>query len=402
MPAAVLAQDHKDHWVGTWATASYARENTPPRIANTATAAVSLGAFASSAETLRQIVHVSIGGGSVRVALTNEYGSSSLVIGAASVAVSTGAGNVRADSVRPLQFGGKPGITIPMGAFVVSDPVDLKVEPLSDLAISVFLPEQTVPTLTQHGNAVQTNLRVAGNAVAQATLDGAMPFYQYMFLKDVEVLAPADAGAIVAFGDSITDGAYVTRDSNMRWPDEMARRLQADKHARNLGVLNEGIGGNRVLHDDTGPNALARLGRDALDLPGVRYVVVLEAINDIGHAYQPENPYDVVTADDLIQGYQQIIERAHQRGIKVIGATLTPYVGAKYASPAGEQVRMAVNQWIRTSHKFDGVIDFEAATRDPANPSMFAPSVDHGDHLHPGDAGYKVMGDAVDLGLFTR
>ncbi len=394
--------------MGTWATASYAAKNSAPAApaaaaaSGTATQAADLGALGSSDQTLRQIVHVSIGGSAVRVSLSNEFGAAPLVIGAAGVAVSSGGGSVRADSMRPLLFGGKPGITIPNGATVLSDPVSLAVAPLSDLAISLFVPAQTITTLTRHGNAVQTNLRVAGNAVSQAELAGGMPFYSYDFLNNVQVMAPADAGAIVAFGDSITDGAYVTRDSNMRWPDELARRLQADKKGREFGVLNEGIGGNRVLHDNTGPNALARLGSDALDQPGVKYIIVMEAINDIGHAYDTVRPYDMVTAADLIQGYEQMIERAHERGIKVIGATLTPYVGAKYASPAGEQVRVAVNQWIRSSGKFDGVIDFEAATRDPNKPDTFLPALEHGDHLHPGDAGYKVMGDAVDLGLFTR
>lgn len=361
-----------------------------------------VGALASRAETLREIVHVSIGGTAVRVVLSNEYGTAPLSVGAASVAVSAGSGSVKPESLRPLRFGGRSGIVIPTGAIAVSDPVDMKVQPLSDLAVSLYLPAQTIATVTEHSNAVQTNYRAAGNMTAQAQMAGAMPLAQYDFLKDVQVMAPADAGAIVAFGDSITDGAYVTPDSNMRWPDELARRLQADKHLRNLAVLNEGIGGNRVLHDGTGPNALARLGRDALELPGVRYIIVLEAINDIGHAYQRVDPYDVVTADDLIQGYQQIITRAHERGIKVMGATLTPYMGAKYASAAGEQVREAVNHWIRTRGHFDGVIDFEKVMRDPANPKMYLPSVEHGDHLHPDDAGYKAMGDAIDLNLFNK
>ncbi len=387
------------HWVGTWATASFARGRNPPARPAGAGSDATLGAFASGAETLREIVHISIGGNSIRVALSNEDGTAPLLVEAASVAVSAGGGSIRADSMRPLRFGGKPGITIPAGASVLSDPVELKVEPLADLAISLYLPAQDI-TATEHPNAVQTNFRVRGNAVSQATLSAAEPFFAYAFLKDVQVLAPADAGAIVAFGDSITDGAYVTRDSNMRWPDELARRLQADKRTRDLAVLNEGIGGNRVLHDGVGPNALARLGTDALDLPGVQSIILLEAINDIGRAYGPKNPGDVVTADDLIQGYEQIIERAHERGIKVFGATLTPYMGAGYSSQAGEQVRVAVNTWIRGAGHFDGVIDFDLATRDPANPAMYKPSVDHGDHLHPGDAGYKVMGDAINLKLF--
>ena len=394
----------QEHWVGTWATASFAVKNSPPRTPEGAEGAgtPSLGVVAASEETMRQIVHVSMGGSSVRVSLSNEYGTAPLTISAASVAVAGGGGAVRAASVRPLLFGGRAAVTIPDGAFALSDPVDLKVDPLADLAVSVDLPAQAVDMLTSHPNAVQTNYRVAGNAVMQAALTDAQPFYAYDFLKGVQVMAPAEAAAIVAFGDSITDGAYVTRDSNMRWPDELARRLQADQHDRTLAVMNEGIGGNRVLHDGTGPSALARIGRDGVDLPGVRYLILLEAINDIGHAYQPKNPYDVVSAADLIQGYKQIIDRAHEHGVKVIGATLTPYLGAGYSSPAGEQVRSAVNTWIRGAGHFDGVIDFDAATRDPKNPTMYLPDVEHGDHLHPNDAGYKVMGDAIDLSLFQR
>ena len=391
-----------DHWVGTWATASYPSDNQSRRpMADANQVTVEPGVFGGRAETIREIVHVSLGGGSVRVELSNEYGSTPLTVGAASVAVA-GGGSARGDSLQTLAFGGRGAITIPPGAVILSDPVNLRVEPLSDLAISLYLPEQAIPTLTVHANAVQTNQRIPGNAVAQAEPGGGEPFFGYVFLKDVQVLAPAEAGAIVAFGDSITDGRWVTPDSNMRWPDELSRRLQANKRTRSLGVLNAGINGNRVLHTGSGPSALARLATDALDQPGVRYVILLEAINDIGRAYQPSGPTDVVTADDLIQGYEQVIARAHEHGIKVIGATLTPYVGAGYSSAAGEGVRSAVNQWIRTSQRFDGVIDFDAITRDPAQPSVLKPSVDHGDHLHPGDAGYKAMGDGIDLGLFAR
>lgn len=399
MPAAAAGQ--AEHWVGTWATASYAAKNAPLRSSADATSPEP-GAIAAADETLREIVHVSIGGRRVRVSFSNAFGSEALTLGAASVAVAASGSGVEPATIHALQFGGKESIVIPAGATVLSDAVSMTVAPLTNLAISVYLPAQNISTVTRHPNAVQTNARVVGNAVAQAQFNAATPIYSYDFLNDVQVLAPADAGAIVAYGDSITDGAHVTRDSNMRWPDELARRLQADKKGRELSVLNEGIGGNRVLHDGAGPNALARLGRDALDQPGVRYLILLDAINDIGHAYDAVRPYDMVSAADLIQGYEQIIERAHERGVKVIGATLTPYVGAKYASPAGEQVREAVNEWIRHSGRFDGVIDFEAVMRDPRQPGMIAPALECGDHLHPNDAGYKVMGDAVDLSLFTR
>jgi len=216
------------------------------------------------------------------------------------------------------------------------------------------------------------------------------------------VRAEEKSGAIVAFGDSITDGSRSTKDTNQRWPDMLARRLQANKKTRGLGVLNEGIGGNRILQDVTGPSALARFDRDVLAQAGVKYVVILESINDIGHAQDPVKPYDVVSADDLIAGLTQLATRAHAHGIKVYGATLTPYVGAKYSSPAGEQMRQAINQWIRTTNVFDGFVDFDKATREAAKPEVFPGTADGGDHLHPSDAGMKAMGDAFDLDLFTK
>ena len=210
------------------------------------------------------------------------------------------------------------------------------------------------------------------------------------------------SASIVVFGDSITDGALSTRDANARWPDLLARRLQANKKTAELGVLNQGIGGNRILHDTTGPSALARFDRDVLAQTGVKYLVIMESINDIGHAQDPVKPYDVVTAEDLIVGLGQLATRAHTHGIKVYGATLTPYVGAKYSSPAGEAMRQAVNKWIRTTNQLDGFIDFDKATQDPANPAVFAPAADSGDHLHPADPGYKIMADSIDLNLFTK
>jgi lysophospholipase L1-like esterase len=208
------------------------------------------------------------------------------------------------------------------------------------------------------------------------------------------------AAAIVAYGDSITDGALSTRDVNRRWPDVLARRLQENSKTAHLSVLNEGIGGNRVLHDGTGPNALARFDRDVLAQSGVKYLIILESINDIGRTAQPRAPGDEITVPQLISALTQLVTRTHAHGVKVFGATLTPYVGANYASPAGEQMREAINQWIRTSGVFDGVIDFDQATRDPANPTVFDPAADSGDHLHPGDAGYEKMGSAIDLSLF--
>jgi lysophospholipase L1-like esterase len=256
--------------------------------------------------------------------------------------------------------------------------------------------------VSHHSFADQTNYSAQGNVVGAKALESPTEIYHWPFLKGVDVMADSKAASIVAFGDSITDGALSTRDANARWPDLLARRLQANKKTAELGMLNQGIGGNRILHDVTGPNALARFDRDVLAQAGVKYLIILESINDIGHAQDPVKPYDVVTAEDLIVGLGQLATRAHTHGIKVYGATLTPYVGAKYQSSAGEEIRQAVNKWIRTTNQFDGVIDFDKVTTDPTHPGMFLVLDDSGDHLHPGDDGYKAMGESIDLKLFTK
>ena len=384
------AGSQPEHWVGTWAAAPFADGNK--------------AGLGSTDATLRQIVHVSLGGSRVRIVLSNEFGSDPLTIGAAHVALSDGykTSDIELASASALTFSGRRSIIIPPGAVAVSDPANLKLRALSDLAVSIFLPAQPIRSLSQHGFAAQTSYIAPGNVVSLKTLDTPKTFASWYFLKGVDVLAEASDGAVVAFGDSITDGALSSYDSNARWPDVLARRLNADKKTEGLGVLNEGIGGNRVLHDGTGPSALARFDRDVLAQAGVRYLIIMESINDIGAAANPRNPHDVVTAADLIAGIQQMVERAHIHGIKVFGATLTPYVGAGYQSVDGEKMRTAVNAWIRSSQSLDGVIDFDMVTRDPANPSVFAKFADSGDHLHPGDAGYKAMGEAVDLKLFTE
>jgi lysophospholipase L1-like esterase len=423
-----------DHWVGTWATAPFAANNGRPATAPAASTASATPAatatpaapaatpaapeqpaapnaaprpprppqivYGTADATLREIVHVSIGGPQVRIIFTNEFGTDPLTIAAAHVAISQGGSAINLVSAAGLTFGGHTSVIIPPGALVVSDPAVVKVPAASDLAISLFLPAQTITHLSQHGSADQTSYTAPGNVVGAQALDSPTEIRSWPFVKGVDVKVPAQDAAVVAFGDSITDGAFAAINQNARWPDELARRLLADKRTAGLGVLNEGIGGNRILHDNTGPSALARFDRDVIALSGVKYVIILEAINDIGHAYTTLRPYDVVSSDDLIAGYVQMAERAHTHGIKVYIATLTPYVGAGYASPAGEQVRQALNQWIRTTNQIDGFIDFDKATQDPANPAMYLPAFDHGDHLHPSDPGYKAMGDAIDLKLF--
>jgi lysophospholipase L1-like esterase len=425
-----------DHWVGTWATAPMAANNgraatltvAPPVVAppgnSTASAPASTQTptpaaapaqtvapasgrsaaiiYGTSDFTLREIVHISIGGPTVRVVFTNEFGTDPLTIGAAHIAVSQGGSTINLVSAAGLTFGGRTTVTIPPGALVVSDPAEVKVPAGSDLAISFLLPAQPIHQLSEHISADQTSYTEAGNVVGAKTLDKPTEIYSWLFVKGVDVKVDARSAAVVVFGDSITDGAFAALDQNARWPDELARRLRADKKTAGIGVLNEGIGGNRVLHDNTGPSSLARFDRDVIAQAGVKYLIVLEAINDIGHAYDTGRAYDVVSADDLIAGYVQMAERAHMHGIKVYFGTLTPYTGAKYASPAGEEVRQALNQWIRTTSQIDGFIDFDKATQDPAHPEMYLPANDHGDHLHPSDAGYKAMGNAIDLNLFTQ
>ncbi len=384
---AALAQGPASNWVGTWAASPVGS------VVN----AVQPG---PSNTTYRNIVHTSLGGSAVRVQLTNEFGTEPLTVGAAHVAISAGGGSIQAGSDHALTFNGRPTVEIPAGAFVLSDPVAMQAAPLSDLAVSVYVPEQRIRNMTCHTFGDATNYVLMGDATAAATADNSSPVYAWCFVKGIDVKTDGRAAAIVTFGDSITDGAHATQDANHRWPDVLAARLQADKKTANLGVLNEGIGGNRVLHDGYGPSALARFDRDVIAQSGVKYLIILEGINDIGRLKDPHDPGDKITADDLIFGLTQLVTRAHQHGIKVFGATLTPYLPTGYSSPQGEQVRQSYNQWIRTSGVFDGLIDFDKATQDPAHPETFLPADDSGDHLHPGDAGYKAMGDAIDLSLF--
>jgi lysophospholipase L1-like esterase len=350
-------------------------------------------------QTLRQIVHTSIGGSKVRVVLSNAFGAAPVQIGGASIALRDRESSIQPATSKTLLFAGAPTATILAGATLVSDPVDLTLAPLSDVAIDLFVPGDlgvSPSPVTTHNGASQTNyISEPGNHVGEATLTAALRPGAWFLVGRVEVMAPTNTLAVVAFGDSITDGARSTSDLNTRWPDELARRLAARK-GPGVAVLNAGISGNRVLGDGAGISALARFDKDVLMQTGVTHVVVMEGINDIGIARSNPTP----SAADLIAGHKQLIERAHARGLKIYGATLTPYEGAAYFSPEGEAKRQALNEWIRTSGAYDGVVDFDKATRDPAAPTKFLPAHDSGDHLHPGDAGYKAMGEAVDLALF--
>jgi len=352
-----------------------------------------------SNQTLRQIVHTSIGGSKVRVVLSNAYGTAPVQIGGGSVALRDRDASIQPASLKTLLFDGSPAAIILAGATLVSDPIDLRLAPLSDLAIDLFVPGDLgvgPSPVTTHNGASQTNyVSETGNHVGDPAMTASLRPGAWFLIARVEVMAPAGTMAVATFGDSITDGALSSLDMNNRWPDILARRLAARK-GPGVGVLNAGISGNRVLGDGAGTSALSRFDKDVLMQTGVTHVVVMEGINDIGLARSNPTP----SAADLIAGHKQLIERAHARGLKIYGATLTPYDGAAYYSPEGEAKRQALNEWIRTSGAYDGVVDFDKATRDPAAPSRFLPAYDSGDHLHPGDAGYTAMGNAVDLALF--
>jgi len=399
-----------EHWVGTWATAEVGRPQFPvvsplPPVAPGALAAPITAPppfMHFNNQTLRQIVRISIGGTRLRVVLSNRYGTAPLTIAAAHAALRQSDAAIVPQSDRALTFSGRPSTTIPSGAIVFSDPVDLAAPPQADVAIDIYLPGDTnTPSpFTMHAAALQTSyVSETGNHTGTPSLPVVATTTSWFLLSRIEVVAPEPVGVLVAFGDSITDGARSTVDTNNRWPNHLARRLLADPGAPRMAVLNAGIGGNRVLTEgayNAGVNAVARFDAHVLGQAGVTHVIVLEGINDIGNARQNPTP----TAEDLIAAHRQLIERAHTRGLKIFGATLTPFEGAAYFTTEGEAKRQALNQWIRTSRAYDGVVDFDLATRDPASPGKFLPQYDSGDHLHPNDAGYQAMGNAVDLSLF--
>lgn len=393
--AAAAAAQNKEHWVTTWATAQQLapqpplpgpRPNVPATLKN---------------QTVRMIARTSIGGRSVRIQVSNAIGSKPLVIGKAHIALRDKGAAIVPMSDRALTFGGRSTMTVPAGALIVSDPVDLVVPKLTDLAISLFLPEDTgAPSI--HPIGLHTNYIAEGEVTAKTSLGSSATTTAYLWLSSIDVLAPANAGAIVAFGDSITDGFVTTIDKDQAWPTLLAKRLAETKSSEMLGVLNLGIAGNRVLRDGAGVSALARFDRDVLSRAGVRWMTLLEGINDITFSALPVFSTEVVTAEDLIGGYRQIIERAHMHGIKVVGATIMPVGGVSTYRESGEAVRQAVNQWIRSSGAFDAVIDFDAVMRDPADPKRLRPEFDPGDHVHPDDKGNERMAQAIDLAIFFK
>jgi lysophospholipase L1-like esterase len=370
--------------------------------------------------TLRQIVHLSLGGPTIRVHISNAFGTDALRLTSAHIArptpssPSTSPGSIDPVTDKPLTFAGNPDLLIPPGAELLSDPIDYPVAPLSDLAITLHF---SAPPARQtgHPGSRATSFYQHGDLLSAASFPDPKHVEHWYQISAVDVLAsPGNgsgtgkiAGAIVALGDSITDGHGATTDGNDRWTDILARRLQASPATRNIGVSNQGIGGNHLLTDGLGPNALARLDRDVLAPAGVRWVIVFEAVNDLGGlARVNEVPAAEHAAfvQRVLAAYRQILDRAHAHGLTVIGATITPYTGSGYyhPGPLSEADRQAVNQWIRTPGNFDTVIDFDAAVRDPASPGQLLPAFDCGDHLHPSPAGYKAMAESIPLSLFTR
>jgi lysophospholipase L1-like esterase len=374
-PPAFADRDDQ-RWVGTWSTAPLTRTT----------------GVAIAGQTLREIVRVSVGGSQARVRLSNSFGTAPLVIGSAHLALRASGSAIVPGSDRLLTFGGETSITIVPGAHVLSDPVPLKIAALSDLAISLYLPGPITPStttpVTGHSTALQTSyISTPGDFTAALDVPVSSTILYSLFVMGVDVRASNGTTAVVTLGDSITDGTRSTPDTNSRWPNELARRLNAQR-GRKMGVLNMGISGNRVISDGAGVSAQARFDRDVLAQTAVTHLVVLEGINDSSNA--------IFRADQIIAGLNQIAERAHEKGIKVFGATLTP------AGSTGirEANRQAVNKWIREGGAFDAVIDFDKVTLDPTNPTFFLPAYDSGDHLHPNDVGYKAMADSIDLRLF--
>jgi lysophospholipase L1-like esterase len=370
-----FSQSGQQHWVATWAASPIATAipAAPPVAAAPAAApVVAPGAPAvapakpgpppfrsANNQTIRMVVNTSIGGPSVRVELANTFGTDRLKIGSAHVALRDHDSAIVAASDRPLTFSGLSSVSIPAGASMISDPVNLAVPAVGDLVVSIYIPGDSGP-VTQHATGLHTTY-------------------------------------ISSEGDFTGAPDFTPARTNASWPSVLAKRLQS-AGVRNLAVVNEGISGNRVLRDGAGPSVLARFERDVLTQPGIKYLVFMEAINDIGQASRPGTP--PVTTEEIIAIYKQMIERAHMRGIKVIGATLTPYEGAAYYSDSGEVIRGAVNQWIRTSNTLDGFIDFDKVTQDPQHPGQLLPAYNIRDHLHPNDAGYKAMAESIDLSLF--
>lgn len=395
LPLAAFAADDDERWIGTWGSSpfgfqSFGAANAPEPFAN---------------QTLRQKLRISVGGDRLRIRLSNELGTAPLVVGAATVAFAGDGSQIEPDSLRELTFGGETSVTIPAGAPALSDTIDLPVDDLAELAVSIYLPEESDPATLHMGRTAY--LSGAGDFTQARELEDAELTTTHAFLTGVYVSTSEDVAVVAALGDSITDGTASTPHTYNSWPQHFAERAATGESGAGVAIVNHGIAGNQLLRDGAGASALARFDRDVLSTPGLTHVIVLEGINDIGtggfNFPGADGPAPAQrTAADLISGYRQLIARAHANGLEIYGATLTPFEGTfeGYYTPAKDEVRMEVNEWIRESGEFDAVIDFEAAIRDEENPRVMRSEYDSGDSLHPGDEGYARMAESIDLALF--
>lgn len=387
-----LASAHtQDHWVGTWACSPQLveKENVPssPVLAG---------------NTLRQVIHITLGGATIRLRLSNEFGRSPLTIASVHIALPSGTGTIQPATDHLVTFGGLQSVTIPGGAPMFSDPVNFSLAPLSDLVITMQF--DTVPEdVTGHPGSRATSFLVGGNEVTSSVLSSPTPVEHWYVLDGVDVVSSSPAAAVVVLGDSITDGRGSIPNQNTRWADYLAKTFAARAKTSRTSVLNEGIGGNRVLRDGLGPNALSRFDRDVIAQTSVKALILLEGVNDIGgtKALTDKGGTSTVT-DELIQAYRQIILRAHAHGIKVFGGTITPFATSFYANESTLQARHTINAWIRTGGEFDGVVDFDKAVRNPRFPDQLDPLADSGDHLHPNSEGYRRMAAAINPAWFAN
>ena len=376
------------HWVGTWAMAP----------------APSEAGLGLNNHTLRMNPRISIGGDTLRVRVSNAYGEGNLEIGAASIGIRDKGPAIAPGSQRQLTFGGASSATVAAGSLVISDPVQLDVQPLADVAVSLYLPGDVPASFRITGRyARQTNyISPPGNFADAVEMPVGKITDEWFFVSGVDVLASSETGGIVTLGDSLTDANISTHDAYCRWPDQLARRLAARQGGRPMGVMNQGLGGNRILHDLRGESGLRRFDRDVLAQPGVTHAIVMLGTNDLRNRIA--KPEQEVTAEQMIAGMTQMARRAQTRGIKLIGATLTPFGNETFMAnawnPTRETHRAAFNTWLREGGVVDGVVDFDLALRDPECPTQMLPIYDCGDGLHPSDRGYCHMGDAIDLSLF--
>jgi lysophospholipase L1-like esterase len=390
--AAVAAPATRTQWVGAWGfppTSTFT-----PAVAPTNPATRPPANFNNV--TVRQIVRIAATANQIRFRISNELNDKPVLLGAVHVALAGEGGATLPGSDHVLTFSGLASITVPADALLLSDPIDWKLPALSKLAISTYLPEDTVPP----AHRLSVYVSSPGNFTAAQGMSGAELVRAGAPVTEVEIVSPTATRTVVALGDSITEGVGSSVNAFRGWPDRLAERLSANPATRGWSVVNAGIGSNRLLHNNPGRSALARFDRDVLSVPGVAMVIMLEGINDIGYSHT--NPAEAVTAEEITGAYLQLIARAHAHGISIAAATIPPFEDSHYYDQQGEQLRQAVNHWIRTSGAFDGVVEFDAALRDPGHPSQVLSSLHRGDHLHPNDAGYAAMGDAIDLKLFSQ